>query len=240
MKQNIYDDSIFFENYKELRNNDKGLNETIEQPVINGLLKNLNNATILDIGCGFGHQIERILDKNPKKIIGVDISQKMIEEAKRRVNNDNVEFVCSPVEDYVIAENYFDLVISSMTFHYVKNLRTVFKNVFDGLKENGQFIFSIEHPICTALMKGWIDVGGEKLWPIARYSDESIRHQNWFVDNVIKYHRTVSSILNDLIHVGFIINSVNEPTPSQADLKKRPDLKGHVERPPILVVEVGK
>ena len=64
------------------------------------------------------------------------------------------------------------------------------------------------------------------------------KHQNWFVDNVIKYHRTISTILNDLIQVGFTIKSVNEPTPSQADLKKKPDLAGHVERPPILIVEV--
>ena len=113
MKQNIYDNSTFFESYKDLRNNDKGLNEIIEQPVMNRLLKNIQNATILDIGCGLGHQIERLLDQQPKKIIGIDISQKMLQAAKKRVNHNTVDFICSPIENYVIAQNYFDLVLST-------------------------------------------------------------------------------------------------------------------------------
>jgi len=61
MKQNIYDDPVFFENYKDLRDNDKGLNGAIELPAFRKLIVNIENSIILDLGCGLGHQIQYLL-----------------------------------------------------------------------------------------------------------------------------------------------------------------------------------
>ena len=35
---------------------------------------NANNSEILDYGCGVGPIIEKVIDYNPKKIVGIDIS----------------------------------------------------------------------------------------------------------------------------------------------------------------------
>ena len=59
----------------------------------NYLLKQINgnNNTGLDIGCGTG-ELTKKLASRCKRTIGIDISKGMIEEAKRRSNNYNIEF----------------------------------------------------------------------------------------------------------------------------------------------------
>jgi len=127
-----------------------------------------------------------------------------------------------------------------MTFHYIKDLEVTFNNIYNGLKPGGQFIFSIEHPVCTALFKSWIDTKDGKVWPIAHYGQEGIRYQDWFVSGVQKYHRKLSSIINSLINSGFTIKKVDEPEPSKDVIEKRPELVGHIERPSVLIIKAVK
>jgi len=55
-------------------------------------------------------------------------------------------------------------------------------------------VFSVEHPICTANphVRNGQDEGGV-YHPIYNYRDETEFKQKWFVNDVIKYHRTVST-----------------------------------------------
>lgn len=240
MKQNIYDHPIFFEKYKDLRDNDRGLNELIKQPVIRKLIKNPAGANILGIGCGLGQQMAYILTKSPRSVTGVDISKKMLDELKKRLPADRVELVCSAIEDYHIIENHFDLILSSMTLHYIQDLPKLFDSIYKGLKKGGQFVFSIEHPVCTALMKEWIMTEERKVWPVADYANEGLRYQNWFLEGVVKYHRKLSTIVTDLIAIGFQIDHIEEPVPTTAVLSERTDLEQHLDRPPILIISISK
>lgn len=240
MKQNIYNNLVFFESYKDLRDNDRGLNGDIELPSFRKLIDNIENAIVLDLGCGFGQQIQYLLDKKAKEVIGVDISERMITEAKTRIQSRKVTFVCRAIEDYDIENKKYDIVLSSMTFHYIMDLVAVFKNIYCGLKPGGQFIFSIEHPICTALLKSWIDTEDGKIWPVAHYSQEGIRYQDWFVSGVTKYHRKISSIINALIDIGFDVKKIEEPEPDNNVIIRKPELRIHIERPAILIVKAEK
>jgi ubiquinone/menaquinone biosynthesis C-methylase UbiE len=120
MKQNIYDNPVFFENYKDLRDNDKGLNGAVELPALRQLINTVENSTVLDLGCGLGHQIQYLLEHKAKEIIGVDISENMIAEAKKRIRSKKVLFFCQAIEDFKIEKETFDIILSSMTLHYIK------------------------------------------------------------------------------------------------------------------------
>ncbi|AQX05355.1 methyltransferase [Elizabethkingia meningoseptica] len=235
MKQNIYDNPRFFAAYKELRDSDKGLNELLEQPVMKGLLQEVSGKNILDIGCGLGHQISSLLTQNPHHITGIDISEKMIAEAGKRVNDPKVDFYCIAAEDYLPEHEQFDIVISSMSMHYVKEIQPLFTKIYQGLNQHGQFLFSIEHPVCTAAQKGWYETNNEKYWLLNKYGKEGKRHQNWFVDGVIKYHRKLSTLVNNLTTAGFVVRNIEEPTPDDELLMKRPDFIQHTERPPVVI-----
>ena len=48
------------------------------------LEENTRNSDILDYGCGIGSFTEKIIKYNPKKIIGIDISEISINKAKKK------------------------------------------------------------------------------------------------------------------------------------------------------------
>lgn len=235
MKQNIYDHPVFFESYKDLRNNDKGMNELLEQPTMNRLMRSIKGKTILDLGCGMGHQIKSLLNQEPEKIVGVDISEKMLAEAKKKVSSSIVRFVCQPVEEYDFTEVQFDLILSSMTLHYIADLKTLFQKIYASLKPQGQFLFSIEHPINTAMLQPLDNVLSRM-----NYAIEGSRKQDWFVKDVIKYHHKTSTIIEIALDAGFVLKNLQEPTPDKKLLERRPDFKKHIEYPPMLILDFLK
>ena len=239
MKQNIYDDEIFFEGYSELRRNNKGYNEYLEEPAIDALLPNLKKLDVLDIGCGFGFFSTKVIEKGARSYLGIDISQKMLSKAKR-LENEKVKFVNSSIEDFDYHEQKYDLVVSSVCLHYVENIDNILKKIFKSLKPNGEFIFSVEHPICTSLLKGWHTNESKIHWPVDNYFDESKRYQNWFTDNVVKYHRTTETYVGSIIRAGFTLSNLLEPSPSKDDMRLREDLIDHYRRPALLVIKARK
>ena len=235
MKQNIYDDPIFHNAYMQLRTNDKGINNTLEIPAMRNLSGSVENKVILDLGCGFGHQAQYLLDHGAKEVVGVDISQKMIHEAKTRVQSRRVHFVNTAIEDYDMESEKFDMVVSSLTLHYVRDLKEVFKKVYLGLKKGGTFVFSIEHPMRTAGLKDWIPSDHNGAVPLDEYEKEGLRLQFWLVRGVKKYHRKLSSILNTLIALEFSIRSVDEPVYPGFSQIENPQ-----SGPPILIIKTTK
>jgi SAM-dependent methyltransferase len=238
MKQNIYDDPVFFSGYLELRKNEAGLNAAIEEPAVMSLLPDLRAMSVLDLGSGFGEFCRFARARRAAQVIGVEISARMIAEAKNRTSDSGITYIKAAIEDYPIGENAYDLVVSRLTLHYVKDYRGVVLAVFRGLREGGSFVFSVEHPICTALCHGWHeDENRNKLfWPVDAYQKEGERRHHWFVDGVVKYHRTVETYVNTLLEAGFRLTGLLEPHAGMNIPEDRPDLAGAARRPPLLVI----
>jgi ubiquinone/menaquinone biosynthesis C-methylase UbiE len=244
MKQNIYDVPGFFKGYKRMRDNKAGLNEILEQITMYSLLPELKDAQVLDLGCGAGELCRRIKALGARSVIGVDISANMLELA-RKDDSEGITFQNVPMEDVQFDIESFELIVSSLAFHYIPDLREMFGKIHRWLKPSGVFIFSTEHPIVTSsqgIHHGWVkDSSGEKLfWPVDCYSQEGKRESHWFVEGVIKYHRTISTILNALTGTGFMIKTVLEPTASEEDERIWPTLKEARQRPPFLIVKAIK
>jgi len=227
-----------------MRTSQAGLNEMVEQMAILSLLPDVKDMTVLDLGCGAGELCRRIQALGAAQTIGVDISANMLELAKKDIPA-GVTFQQKAMEDLDFNPETFDLVVSSLAFHYVADLAELFKNIYRILKPSGWLLFSIEHPILTCsqgIHHGWVkDSAGNKLcWPVDHYSDEGKRESHWFVEGVIKYHRTVSTIFNSLINTGFTLKAVQEPTGTEEDLKAWPELKDVSRRPSFLVIKAAK
>jgi 2-polyprenyl-3-methyl-5-hydroxy-6-metoxy-1,4-benzoquinol methylase len=242
MKQNIYDDPAFFEGYQNLRENEAGLNAAIEDPAIMSVLPDLKALSILDLGSGFGDFCRFARKQGAARVVGVEISKRMIAEAENRTNDSGITYLHTAVEDYAMKAKAYDLVVCRLTMHYVSDYRGVVGSVYRGLRAGGRFILSVEHPLCTALGQGWHeDADGNPLfWPVDDYQKEGERRQHWFVDGVIKYHRTVETYINTLLDAGFCLTRLLEPQAAKAALKRRPDLRSATRRPPLLVIAVRK
>ena len=243
-QQNIYDNETFFEGYKKLRENEVNANNLFEIPALFSMMPDLKDKTILDLGCGFGEHCKRFVESGAKKVVGIDISEKMLEIAKQENADSKITYINMPMENISQLKEKFDVVISSLAFHYVEDFAGVVKNIFDLLNENGIFLFSQENPLCTCFSGGnrWTkDENGNKLYiNLSNYGIEGERESSWFVDNVKKYHRTFSSIINTLIETGFTIEKMIEPLPTEDLLKKYPDYKDLFHKPDFLLVKVRK
>lgn len=240
--QNIYDDPDFFSGYKKLRQNNGGFNDEIEQKAIRSLLPNLEGKSVLDIGCGFGDFCYFLSTQKIKQVIGLDPSHNMLKEAKRLHSHELITYQCSPIETASFTPHQFDLLVSSVAFHYVEDYAALIKKMADWLKPNGYLIFSVEHPICTAnpLCRAQRDENDTEVFPLYNYRDEGRFSQTWFIDNVQKYHRTLSTYINTLLQHQFSLCSILEPMPSDELIEKRPAFAQHKIRPPLLVIKAQR
>ncbi len=210
----------------------------IEEPAIRALLPALRDKSILDLGCGFGTFEEFALEQGAASILAIDISEKMLALARERIRDTRVSFVRQALEDFVPSRHDFDLAISSLCLHYIDDVGALFARIASSLKPHGLFVFSIEHPMCTSLLDGWAKDHAEnkRHWPVDRYFEEGVRISHWFVDGVIKYHRTIDTYVRLLANTGFQITALVEPRPEERQLAERPDLKDEMRRPAFLIV----
>lgn len=243
-KQNVYDNQVFYDGYQQIRNKSDNANEIIEKPALFSLLPELKGKTILDLGCGYGENCNKFVECGAEKVIGIDISEKMLEVAKSRNSNVNIEYKNIPIEDINTLEPGFNLVISSLAVHYVKDFSKLVLTVYDLLSENGMFIFSQENPLNTCFTNGdrWTrDTNGKKIYAnISNYGLDGKRESKWIVDNVIKYHRTFSTIINSLTEAGFEIEKCIEPVATDEILEKHPEYIDLFHKPDFLLVKAIK
>jgi SAM-dependent methyltransferase len=99
--------------------------------------------TIFDVGCGTGlHSKE--LTRNGFIVDMLDLSPKMLEEAKRR--NPNLVAIQADISEYKSGKK-FDAIISIFaTISYIINddkIISAFRNIYDSLKEGGWFLFDV-------------------------------------------------------------------------------------------------
>ena len=67
-------------------------------------------ARVLDVGCATG---ELLAGLEPAEAVGIDISTEMIDLARRKFNDKNIEFVASPIEEWCPNGRQFDYIILS-------------------------------------------------------------------------------------------------------------------------------
>jgi len=153
-------------------------NRDIEVPAILKLIGNVKNKTLLDMGCGFGDHAKKLSKKGAKKIIGFDISKKLIAIANKQ-NISNCKFEYGNLDKKLkYKNNSFDIVYSSLAIHYIKNLSQLFKEVNRVLKQGGIFVFSTGHPIADLIAQS----PNHKI-EIKRKGKKRITNCNYFNEN---------------------------------------------------------
>ena len=243
-QQNIYDNEQFFEGYKKIRDNEVNANNLFEIPALFSMMPDLKGKRVLDLGCGFGEHCKQFIEQGAQKVVGIDISEKMLAVAQKENAHPNISYINMPMENIGELDEKFDVVVSSLAFHYVEDYAGVVKNIYNLLDKEGIFIYSQENPLCTCHSGGdrWTrDEKGNKIHLNLRdYGIEGERESVWFVDNVKKYHRTFSTIINTLINAGFSIEKMIEPLPSEEILANYPDYQDLFHKPDFLLLRVKK
>ena len=97
------------------------------------------NGIILEVGCGIG-RMTQFMRYDFNKVIGIDISGKMIQQAKERLRG--AEFIETDGETIPLPSNSIDFTFSYIVFQHFKTkemLESNFKEVYRVLKKDGIF-----------------------------------------------------------------------------------------------------
>lgn len=248
MKQNIYDNEVFSNAYDKMRNKDKGknANDLVEIPNFRKLIPNVKGKKILDLGCGYGENDKYCRDLGAKGIWGIDISEHMIKIAEENNDDENINYKVMAMEDISEIEEKFDIVISSLAFHYVKDYEKLVKDIYNLLNDDGILIFSIDHPLRIAskfetwMKKNYTEINGKWFLLVSDYNREGIREKEWNGIMVKKYHRNFSSLINGLVNAGFKIDQILEPIPDEESIKIIPKYINQYDRPYFLFIRAKK
>jgi ubiquinone/menaquinone biosynthesis C-methylase UbiE len=234
-RQNIYDDGSFFSGYQQMRDAESGINAAVEQPGLRALLPDLAGRTVLDLGCGDGALARDLVARGASQVLGADPSARMLALAQARAADPRVRYVQAFAEDLSLRPTSVDLVVSSLALHYVADLGTVLAQVARWLRPGGWLVASMEHPMRTAELEQRGDPGAA-----GRYAAEGRRDQAWLVDEVVKYHRRLSTVLSLVLAAGLELRAVSEPVPAPEAIVARPELDRHHRQPSILVLAAVK
>ncbi|PST22073.1 class I SAM-dependent methyltransferase [Mesorhizobium plurifarium] len=238
MAQNIYDKPEFFTGYSQLGRSLHGHDGAAEWPAIRAMLPALGNLRVVDLGCGFGWFARWARENGAAHVLGIDLSENMIDRARQDTSDPAIEYDIVDLEQLVLPEASFDFAYSSLAFHYIEDFDRLARTIHASLLPGSHFVFTIEHPVYMAPTNpGWsTDTEGRRIWPLDRYSVEGKRVTDWLAKGVVKYHRTLGTTLNALIAAGFTIRRVQEWSPTADEIARNPDLAEEVDRPMILLV----
>lgn len=237
-----YDKEVFFAEYAKMPRSRDGLAAAGEWHQLKPLFPNLNGKKVLDLGCGYGWHCRYAAEKGAAQVLGIDASERMIGEARRRNPAEAIEYRVCDMEEYEYPEDSWDFVISNLALHYIADIGRVFQNVHRTLKPDGVFLFNIEHPVFTAgVGQDWVydDQGKPLYWPVDGYFQPGERTTRFLGCEVKKQHHTLTQILGGLLESGFAIQAVEEAQPPQ-EMRDIPGMMDEFRRPMMLLVKAVK
>jgi len=114
---------------------------------VESMLPDLSGKSVLDAGCGTGHFCTYAQKHKANRILGIDFSQVMIDQAKK--NCPSVQFYCSDLSTFKLDQEPVDVIICALVIGHIENISKVFTNFSTMLKTDGHLILTDFHPILT-------------------------------------------------------------------------------------------
>jgi ubiquinone/menaquinone biosynthesis C-methylase UbiE len=164
---------------------------------------NVKGQRVCDLACGQG-EIARQLARRGAHVVGVDMSQKLLDIARREeatepmgitYQHDDAQRLDS------LPDGAFDGVLCHMALMDIPDLDATFQSVRRVLRPGGWFVFAITHP-CFQRPPGG-DYHREGFWRST--NPDGVRGR------VGAHHRTLSTYLNALVHAGLFLERLAEP-----------------------------
>lgn len=235
-----YDQSEFFSNYLKRRGRKDSPNNAIEGPIIYELIGDFTNITVLDLGCGDARFGKELLENGAKQYTGLEGSKQMAATAIQQISGMNGIIHLESMESFHYPQNEYDLVTSRFAIHYVDNIQKLFNNVHNALKENGKFVFSVQHPLTTSSFESKKAGDRRENWIVDDYFIAGERKEPWMDEVVIKFHRTIEQYFQALVRAGFQIVDLREGEPKIEHFSNEEEFKRRLRIPVVLTFSCVK
>ncbi len=210
------------------------------------LAGDLSGKKVCDLACGEGY-FSRILAEQGAEVIGVDLSQKLLEHARQRTADQAITYLNDDAQTLgKLQDRSFDAVICNMALMDIPDLHSTFLSVHRILKDEGSFVFAVLHPCFETPFRApeshiELDEEGNFIAVrVMRYFAEGYWNSGGegVRGRVGSYHRTLSSYLNTLLESGFQLVRLVEPALPSSPAGNTVQKDSRV--PTILVVKAVK
>jgi SAM-dependent methyltransferase len=238
--KDFYEDDKILQNYLEFRNSPESPNESLEKPAFLELLGNVQDKTILDLGCGDARFGVELLGQGCATYLGIEPSTKMLEYAKRNLATTKSSVEQATIETWSYPAEHFDVVVSRLALHDVENLDEDFRNIHKTPKPDGRFVFSMLYPVITSFDTPREKGEARSNWIVDDYFKQSsgqIRLRN---DDVTQYHRTLESVFMSLQNAGFAVEGLREGRPKAENFTDTELLERRRQIPLFLILAAKK
>ena len=234
----LYDDPALAASYARVTASNAA-NAAYERPAVRALLGDVRGLDVLDAGCAAGEHSAWLVEHGAR-VVALDGSDAMVRLARRRLDgladgpNGGARVLRADLaEPLPFADDAFDVVLSSLTLHYLAEWSGPLRELARVLRDGGRFVFSIHHPFMTAAN-------------VDDYHGVSLIEETWsgFAETPVPvrfYHRPLQRVVDDVVGTGFALRGIVEPQPTDEADARDPRLAARFRTEPgFLIVDAEK
>lgn len=248
-----------------VRTTPRCLSDFTGRPVVFSLLEPhlSGGGTVLDVGCGEGYCARKVVEMGAARVIGVDISEGMVQSARAASEGDDrFSYYAASSNDLLKtleerrdelgteggAEGSVDVAMAVFLFNYltIEETGEAIKQIHAALKLGGTFVFSVPHPSMIYCHnpssvfhlqsegKGYFSSRNQRiLGQICTVDGDKL--------NIMSVHKTLHDYIECLRAAGFEIVDIREAGVTEEHMKMHPEFFESVQdRPLHLVFELRK
>ena len=201
------------------------LDRLLEYPAQRQAIGDVSGKSILDLGCGSGRKALDFINAGADKVVGIDISSRIVDAWRSRDQPKNLYFYKGDISDLdavaAIAGEKFDIVTCFQAIGYSRNLDKTMLSIRGHTKDGGRFVLSTAHPFRFAIEKH--DREGVP-YGLAYRDESQYSYASTWNESITVSHSTpmISTCINSLLKNGFSLDAMYEPDLTKAQKSQYP------------------